>query len=73
MDNVIDVVGKLAEVALPPLTKALDFAGENLDALASSAAAAFTAFKGYKAVSETNKILSKGIKVENSIISCGCL
>ena len=63
LDNVIDVVGKLAEVALPPLTKALDFAGENLDALASSATAAFTAFKGYKAVSETNKILSKGIKV----------
>ena len=63
LDNVIKVVGKLADVALPPLTKALDFAGENLDLVASSAAAAFAAFKGYKAVTNTNSILNKGIKI----------
>lgn len=62
LDNVIDVVGKLAEVALPPLTKVLDFAGENLDVLASSAAAAFTAFKGYKVVSTASGVLSKATK-----------
>lgn len=63
LDNVIKVVGKLADVALPPLTKALDFAGENLELVASSAAAAFAAFKGYKAVTNTNSILNKGIKI----------
>ena len=62
LDNVIKVVGKLADVALPPLTKALDFAGENLELVASSAAAAFAAFKGYKAVTNTTSALSEGIK-----------
>ena len=62
LDNVIEVVGKLADVALPPLTKALDFAGENLDLVAASAAAAFTAFKGYKIITNTTSALSKGIK-----------
>lgn len=62
LDNVIDVVGKLAEVAIPPLTKALDFAGENLDVLAASAATAFAAFKGYKVVSEASGVLSKATK-----------
>ena len=58
IDNVIDVVGKLADVALPPLTKALDFAGENLELVAASAAAAFTAFKGYKVVTSTSKAMA---------------
>lgn len=46
-DSLIKVVGKLASTALPPLTKALDFAGENLDRLvvvAGSATAAYTAY-----------------------------
>lgn len=63
LDNVIKVVGKLADVALPPLTKALDFAGENLELVAASAAAAFTAFKGYKTITNTNSALNKGIKI----------
>lgn len=62
-DNLIDVVGDLAEVALPPLTGALDLAGDNLDLIAGSAAAAFTAFKGYKVITETTSVLSQGVKV----------
>ncbi|URW88880.1 hypothetical protein M5E84_14725 [[Ruminococcus] torques] len=30
LENVIDVVGKLSDAALPPLTKTLDFAGRSL-------------------------------------------
>lgn len=62
LDNVVDAVGNLADKALPPLTKSLDFAGENLDLIAASATAAFTAFKGYKVVNETTSILKKGVK-----------
>lgn len=61
-DNLVDAAGNLAEKALPPLTKGLDFVAENLDVLAASAAAAFTAFKGYKVVTETSSALSKGAK-----------
>lgn len=57
-DNVIDVVGELAKTALPPLTKTLDFAGENLDVLAASAVAAFAAFEGYKVVKNTSKAIN---------------
>lgn len=55
LGNVIDVVGELADAALPPLTKALDFAGDHLDLLAASAATAFAAFKGYKVLTSVNK------------------
>ena len=55
LGNVIDVVGKLADAALPPLTKTLDFAGDHLDLLAASAATAFVAFKGYKVLTSVNK------------------
>lgn len=61
-DNLVDAAGNLAEKALPPLTKGLDFAAENLDVLAASAASALTAFKGYKVVTETSSALSKGAK-----------
>ena len=57
MDNVVDAVGNLTDKALPPLTKALDFAGENLDLIAASATAAFTAFKGYKVVTSAGKAM----------------
>lgn len=66
LENVIDVVGKLADAALPPLTDALDFAAENLDLVASTATAAFTAFKGYKVVtsaSKATKTLSATVKM----------
>lgn len=62
-DNLIDVTEKLADKALPPLTKGLDFAAENLDVIAASSAAAFTAFKGYKVVTKATGVLSKGTKV----------
>ena len=61
--NVIEIVGKLADVALPPLTKAIDFAGIDFDLLATSATATFTAFKGYKIVQETTSALNKGSKI----------
>lgn len=61
-DNLIAAAGNLAEKALPPLTKGLDFAAENLDVIAASATAAFTAFKGYKVITETTGALSKGAK-----------
>lgn len=61
-DNLIDAAGNLAEKALPPLTKGLDFAAENLDILAASATTAFLAFKGYKVITEANRALSKGAK-----------
>ena len=57
LDNVVDAVGYLADKAVPPLTKALDFAGENLDLIAASATAAFTAFKGYKVVTSAGKAM----------------
>lgn len=62
-ENVTDAVGKLSDKALPPLTKTLDFAAENLDVLAASATTAFTAFKGYKVVTNTNSLLEKGAKL----------
>ncbi len=62
-DNVIKVVGELADVALPPLTKVVDFAGEHLELIAASATTAFAAFKGYKVVTEANDVLSKGASV----------
>lgn len=63
LENVIDVVGELADVALPPLTKALDFAGDHFEVIAASTTAAFTAFKGYKVVQETTSALNKGSKI----------
>lgn len=57
LDNVVDAAGNLADKALPPLTKALDFAGENLDLTAASATAAFTVFKGYKVVTSAGKAM----------------
>lgn len=55
LDNVIDIVGKLAKTALPPLINVLDYAGENLSLVAAAATTAFTAFKGYKVVSNAMK------------------
>lgn len=56
-DNTIAAVGKLANVALPPLTKALDVAGNNLDVMAAAAAASFTAIKGYAVVTTASKAI----------------
>ena len=61
-DNVIKTVGELADVALPPLTKAVDFAGEHLELIAASATAAFTAFKGYKVVITASGAISSMTK-----------
>lgn len=68
MDNVIDITGKVAKVALPPLTKALDFAGEHLELIASSATTAFVAFKGYKVVTSTSKAM-KNLSATTKMLS----
>ncbi len=60
--NLVDIVGTFSKAALPPLTGALELAGEHLDLIAASAAAAFAAFKGYKVVTETTSVLSKAMK-----------
>lgn len=62
LENVIDIAGKLADAALPPLTDALDFAANHIDLVAASATTAFVAFKGYKVINDTTSALSKGIK-----------
>lgn len=65
-DSLIRVVGKLASTALPPLTKALDFAGENLDRLvvvAGSATAAYTAYNAtIKATTVATNLATKAQK-----------
>ena len=65
-DSLIKVVGKLASTALPPLTKALDFAGENLDRLVvvvGSATAAYTAYNAtIKATTVATNLAAKAQK-----------
>lgn len=56
--NAIEIVGELTDVALPPLTKAIDFAGDHFDLLATASTAAFAAFKGYKIFATTSKAVS---------------
>ena len=68
MDNVIDITGKVAKVALPPLVKTLDFAGEHLELIASSATTAFVAFKGYKVVTSTSKAM-KSLSATTKMLS----
>lgn len=68
MDNVIDITGKVAKVALPPLTKTLDFAGEHLELIAGSATTAFVAFKGYKVVTSTSKAM-KSLSATTKMLS----
>lgn len=53
----LDVVGELAEVALPLLTDAIDFLGENIEIIGPLAIGAFAAFEGYNAaVSAINAV-----------------
>lgn len=56
--NAIEIVGELTDVALPPLTKAIDFAGDHFDLLAAASTAVFAAFKGYKIFTTTSKAVS---------------
>lgn len=53
----LDVVGELAEVALPLLTDSIDFLGENIEIIGPLAIGAFAAFEGYNAaVSAINAV-----------------
>ena len=60
--NFSSAAGNLAKTTLPPLTKTLDLVSGNLDLVASSAAAAFAAFKGHKQITSATSALNKGIK-----------
>lgn len=66
--NAIEIVGELTDVALPPLTKAIDFAGDHFDLLAAASTAAFAAFKGYKIFTTTSKAVS-GLSVTVKMLS----
>ena len=62
LDTVIDVVGDLAEVALPLLADALDFAGENLNhvaAIGGGAAAGILAYKTAMSAAATATLLAE--------------
>ena len=66
LENVIDVVGDFSEALLTLSSKALDFVGENFAEVASSAAALYTAFKGYKIIdkfTKSSKLASTAVKV----------
>lgn len=66
LENVIDVVGDLSEASLTLSSKTLDFVGENFAEVASSAAALYTAFKGYKTIdkfTKSSKLASTAVKV----------
>lgn len=66
LENVIDVVGDLSEALLTLSSKTLDFVGENFAEVASSAAALYTAFKGYKTIdkfTKSSKLASTAVKV----------
>ena len=53
----LDVVGELAEVALPLLTDAIDFLGDNIEVIGPLVLGAFAAFEGYNvAVSAINAV-----------------
>lgn len=60
IDTTIDVVGELADVALPALTEGLDFVGDNLDWIVPMVGGAATAWGTYKtvtfAVAAANKV-----------------
>ena len=51
--NFSTVVGKVAKVTLPPLTKALDLASSNLDKLIPLVTSGVVAFKSYSAITKT--------------------
>ena len=69
MQNFGKVTGNIAKVTLPPLTKALDFTGKNLDLVAASAATAFTAFKGYKELNNSKSAFSKATKAISGVVN----
>lgn len=66
--SIIDVTGKLANVALPPLTKAIDSCARNLDILIPLAIAGYTAFKGYSVASTVSAWL-KGLSATVAMLS----
>lgn len=62
LKNGFEVVTKITKTVLPPFIKIVDKAADNLDVIAVAATSVFTAFKGYKVVTETNSVLNKGAK-----------
>ena len=62
IDTAIDAAGALADIALPALTKSIDFVGDHMDAiipLATSAATAFVAYQTATAASTTATLVAE--------------
>lgn len=69
MQNFGKVTGNIAKVTLPPLTKALDFTGKNLDLVAASATTAFTAFKGHKELKSSTSAFNKAKQAISGVVN----
>lgn len=63
--NTGKIIGKLAKVVLPPLTKAFEFCAEHTDLLVAATVAAVAAFKGYAIV----KTLSGSVSAFSAIMA----
>lgn len=63
--NTGKIIGNLAEVVLPPLTKAFEFCAEHTDLLVAATVAAVVAFKGYAIV----KTLSGSVSAFSEIMA----
>lgn len=71
LGNLADAAGKIAKAVLPPLTKALDFAGEHAVALGSCILIAVTAMKAFQitaAVTTAVKGLSGAFAAFNAVL-----
>lgn len=69
MQNFGKVTGNIAKVTLPPLTKALDFTGKNLDLVAAYATTAFTAFKGHKELKSSTSAFNKAKQAISGVVN----
>lgn len=63
------IVGKVSKVTLPPLTKALDLVGGNLDTVVPLVAAGVTAFKSYNAITKTVTSATKAFNVASKVLN----
>lgn len=72
LTNVGKVAGNVGKVFLPPLTKALDLCGDNLDILVPLLVAGYTAFKGYtvvKTVVSSVSAMAKSFKAASVMLA----
>ena len=67
--NFSTVVGNVAKVTLPPLTKALDLVSSNLDTLVPLVASGVTAFKSYNAIAKTVTTTKKAYVAATKLVN----